>query len=526
MSQGIKFLEWVGLMSVLQFHAFCGMLWSDQTKRFVKWNLWAGVRGYPGQREVLEAFQSGKISWAMKARQLGLSEEAAFYAFYIAITEPKSEIIVISKKLPDAKYFLKKRILSKIKSAYALEMEPGKPFPWPGYVDNTDTGVIKFANGSWIEAASSDNEEVRSRSPRLVIFDEVRSYSQADAEELWSAILPAIESNARSQAIAISTAMFGTWFNTMTSDIMTGSMPDIKFLFLPADTHPMRTPEWRKRTAKNWKRAPALFLREYPMKPEDCFVSREGAVWPQFDPHPGGKHVGDVQLNFAWTFGIAYDHGRRHPAVCLFWLHSKFDDHLYIFDEVFCRGMDLPEVCFEIRQKLNFYKKYHNAPQPNVRIADSACFNKTGVQTVADVLRNVLGMSFQPSVKQGVDAGIDGSIDLVATRLFQGQMTIDPRCEQTIKQVEELRWKNTVEDSKREKPVDVEDDAPDLIRYICVKLRGAIKAKVKNPTLSERLDKQVEKERVQRERRQGRYITPEDTARRPESWQAEEAYVI
>src|SRR3990167_7615175 len=104
--------------------------------------------------------------------------------------------------------------------------------------------------------------------------------------------------------------------------------------------------------------------------------------------------------------------------------------------------MDLPEVCFEIRQKLNFYKKYHNAPQPNVRIADSACFNKTGVQTVADVLRNVLGMSFQPSVKQGVDAGIDGSIDLVATRLFQGQMTIDPRCEQTIKQVEELRWKN------------------------------------------------------------------------------------
>jgi hypothetical protein len=518
MTEGIKFLAWLGLMSVVQFHAFCGMLWDKPSKRFLKWHLWKGVRGYPGQREALESFQTHKITWAAKARQLGLSEMAAFYAIYVALTEPKSEIIIISKKLPDAKYFLKRRVLHKLLAAYALEMEPGKKFPWPEYTDNTDTGIIKFANGSWIEAASSDNEEVRSRSPRLVIFDEIRSYSHENAEELWSAILPAIENDPKAQAIAISTAKFGTWFNDMTKEIMPGKIPDIHFLFLPDDIHPMRTKEWRVRAKKKWIGGDTLFRREHPMEPGDMFISREGAVWPTFDPKPGGKHINEVTLNFNHTFGVAYDHGRQHPAVFLFWLHSKYDDHLYIFDEVFCRGMDLPDVCFAIREKLNFYKKYHNSPPPQVKIADSACFNKTGVQTVSDVLRNILGMAFSPSAGKN---DMEGSIDLVSTRFSMAQITIDPRCEQTIKQIENLRWKNTSEESKKEKPVDIEDDAPDLIRYISIRLRGAVKQKPKVPTLEDQLNAQAERQRLNRERRDRAFMPDgQGGVSRPESWQA------
>lgn len=482
----LQFMAWVGAMNILQFHAFCGTMWSKAAKRFLKWDLWPGVRAFPGQREVLLAFELFKLIWVMKARQLGLSESAAFYAFFVAITEPRSEIIVISKKLSDAEYFLKRRVLQKIQGAYALEQAPGQPFPWPTY--HSDTGKITFANGSWIEAVSSDNEEVRSRSPRLIVFDEIRSYRKNDAEELWSAILPAIESDPRAQAIGISTAKFGTWFNEMTKNIMAKVVTGIKFLFLPDDTHPQRTPAWRADARKKWSNQ-ILFLREHPMKPEHCFISREGAVWPQFEPHAGGKHVNPVKIDFRYTFVVAYDHGRQHPAVFLMCLHDKFHDHLYVFDELFCRGMELPDVCFAIRKKLKFYEKHFAAPTPQVRIADSACFNKTGQQTVSDFLRSSLGMTFQPSVKHDME----GSIDLLSARFSYGQITIDPRCENTIRQVENLTWKYEAGETRREKPVDVEDDAPDLLRYICVRIRGAVKPIPQQESLYETLTRQEER---------------------------------
>lgn len=512
----VKFVEWIGLMSFLQFHAFCAMFWSKSKKRWEKWHFWKGVRGFPGQKEVAAAFTLFKVIWVMKARQLGLSELAALYAIFVCLTEPKSEIIVVSKKLADAKYFLKKRVLPKLQAAYSLEMEPGKKFPWPPYVDNTDTGRIIFpANGSWIEAASSDNEEVRSRTPRLVIFDEIRSYSTPNAEELWSAILPAIENEEKAQAICVSTAKFGTWFNTTTKDIMAGVMEGIHFLFLPDDTNPARSKEWREKARKKWTDQ-TLFLREHPMKPEDCFISREGAVWPMFEPHLGGKHVNGFKLNFNFRFGITYDHGRQHAAVCLFWLHDVFSDHLYVFDEVFCRGMELPEVCFQIRQKLNWYKKHHGSADPTIRLADSACFNKTGVQTVSDILRNLLGFAFQPSEK----ANMDGSIDLLGTRFSYGRITIDPRCSQTIKQVEDLTWKYEAGETKLEKPMDVEDDAPDCLRYTCVRIRGAIKTKKKPETLYEELERKRRHSEGYRAMRDRITVGDEGGTATPEGWQA------
>ena len=496
----VKFVEWIGLMSFLQFHAFCGVFWSKKKRGWEKWVFWKGVRGFPGQKEVAAAFMAFKIIWVMKARQLGLSELAAIYAIYVCLTEPKSEVIIISKKLADAKYFMKKRVLAKLQGAYSLEVQPGEKFPWPKYVDNSDTGKILFPfNGSWIEAVSSDNEEVRSRTPRLVVFDEIRSYSKTNAEELWSAILPAVENDDKAQVIGISTAKFGTWFNIMTKDIMANVIEGIKFLFLPDDTNPARHKEWRAKARKKWSDQ-TLFIREHPMNPEDCFVSREGAVWPMFEPAIGGKHVNPFKINFNFRFGITYDHGRQHPAVCLFWLHDPYTDHLYVFDEVFCRGMELPQVCFEIRQKLNWYKKHHGAADPTIRLADSACFNKTGVQTISDAMRNLLGFTFQPTEK-GRD--MDGSIDLLGARFSYARITIDPRCAQTIKQVEDLTWKYEAGESKLEKPVDIEDDAPDCLRYTCVRIRGAIKTPKKPETLYEELERKrrhVEGYRSMRER--------------------------
>lgn len=506
MADTIKFVEWLKRMDFVQFHLFCGMLWDADTKRFLKWEFWPGVRGNPGQADVAKAIQHAVILWLLKARQLGLSEIAGFYAFFVAVTEEKAEIIIISKKLSDAKYFLKRRILYKMQAAYALEYAPGKKFPWPAYEASSEK--IIYGNESWIEAVSSDNEEVRSRSPRLVIFDEARAFSQQDAEELWSAILPVLEANAKAQAIVISTAKFGTWYNIETKAILAGQREGVDLMFLPDDTHPKRTTAWRAQQLKKWS-SRTLFLREHPTEPAHCFISREGAVFPMFDPKPGGRHVNTVKLDWTLRYMIGYDHGRQHPAVLLFFLYDKYANHLYIFDEVFCREMELPEVGFEIRKRLAFYTREHRAPPPHTKIADRACFNKDGRRTVAKILRDLTGIQFKESIKPGI---VD-SIDDMAARLSNNLITIDPRCENTIRQIAELAWKNEPGESKKEVPVDVEDDSVDIIRYVCAEIHAGVKAAPERIPLKTQLE-------MKDLRRRARQATGIDMDINPHDWQS------
>lgn len=482
-NQEVSFLAWIRSMTFLQFCMFCAMLWDKKSKRFTKWNFWKGARGFPGQPEAAQAFEDYAIVWVLKARQLGVSELASLYAIYVCLTEEKSEVIIISKKRVDAIYFLKRRLVYKLKAAWALEQSPGERFPWPEYIDNSDTGKVLFPEtGSWIEAASSDNEEVRSRSPRLVIFDEIRSFSNANAEELWSAILPVLEAEETTQAICISTAKFGTWFNSMTKGILEGAVSGIKLLFMPDDTKPSRTPAWRIEEAKKW-RDKTLFLREHPLKIEDCFISREGAVFSTFDPKPGGRHVNHIRLDWSRRYIIGYDHGRIHPAVLLLIQYDPFENHIYVFDEVFCRGMDLPEIGLEMRMKMNFYTKEYKAPPPHTRIADKACFAKDGRRSVAEILRELTGINFKESKKHDLVS----SIDRLSSRFSNNLITIDPRCTNTIRQLAELSWKYEAGESKKEVPMDVEDDAPDVLRYVDADLHAGVKAKPVKLSLKQQL---------------------------------------
>lgn len=508
-------------MTFIQFHLFCGMLWSFERRRYIMWQYWSGVRGYPGQRDVAIAFEEAKIAWVLKARQLGLSEEAAEYAFYVAVTEPKSEIIIISKQLNDAKYFLKKRFLPKVQAAYALELAPGKRFPWPRCVDNSDTGKILFDNGSWVEAVSSDNSQVRSRTPRLVIFDEVREFSPKDAVELMSAILPAIQNNAAAQLICISTAKYASWWNEETKEIMAGRRPDYTFLFIPADTNPDRTPTWFVNERKNWSSL-SLFSQEYPIRPEDCFVAREGAVFPAFDPNPpkevdgkevGGRHVHDFEPSWAHQYIIGYDHGRQHPAVLLLCVYSRHDNHLYVFDELFCRGMELPDIAYAIRLKMNYWKDKFGAPPPQVRLADSACFAKDGRRTVAEMLRELAGIHFRAAIKHDILT----RLDRLNVRFSQNLITIHPRCVETRRQIQYLRWKHDPTESKKEMPEDIEDDAVDVLGYIDSELNASVK---KTPKPREELFSPQRKAELEKVRRHLYEASPTIGGENPNAWQA------
>lgn len=453
-------------MSFLQFLMMFGMFYDQETYKYVKWYPW------PKQQQLCHLFESKKYNWVMKARQLGISEMMGLYAIFVGLREPKSEILIISKKLPEAKYLIKKRIKTKLEPMRELEQAPGELFAWPDWT--ILEGRIDFENGSWIEAVSSDDEEARSHTPRLILFDEVRSFARKDAKELWTAIKPSIREQPRSQLICVSTARPGTWFNDMTKKIRSGEISDTQYFFMAGNSKPERTPEWYAEQVKN-EPDEKLFYREYPRTEEDCFAAREGMVFKSFEKK---RHVKPVKIDFRYKYIICYDHGRQHPACMLYTLYDRHTDHLYVFDEVFLSGFELPEICYQIKGKINLYKNAYNAPEPQKKIADSACFSKDGRKPVSAILRQLTNMSFTRSDKKDQK----GTLDALCTRFFNGGITIDPRCVNTIKQVEDLPWKHdyNIEDDAHEehpeKPADIDNDATDCLLYIEAFLRGTPKA--------------------------------------------------
>lgn len=483
------------LLFLMQF----GMLWSKERQSYLKWFPWEM------QKTVCMNFARYKINWIMKARQLGISELMALYAVYVAVTEKRSEIIIVSVDLGEAKYFLKERVVTKLESMYPLQSDAGVRFPWPNYVQLEDR--IKWDNGSYIQAASSDNKEIISHTPRLVLFDEVRTYRWNDAAELWMNMLPSINDQPRSQLIAVSTAKPGTWFNANTEDIISGKVVGPHYFFMPFNANPKRDAKWvetKKALAGDDKR----FYREYPRNEEDCFNTMEGMVYSTFDPE---KHVRPISPNFKMKYIVCYDHGFRHPSVMLFMLYDKFTDHLYVFDEVFLQEVEINEVAFLIRKKMNEYRQAFNAPKPQLAIADTACFAKTGHrQTISEVLRRSIGLYFKKSDKHDRD----GAVMLLKARFAYNGITIDPLCKHTIRQVSHLRWKNyedydpekkTHDKEYREKPMDIDNDCTDCLEYTVSELHATPKNLRKEGPLSlkETLDRQVRRNKFSDRLRMG-----------------------
>ncbi len=463
--------QFIGTLNFMQFHELFGTMWSKDEGRFLKWELWAGTYRdgiqYAGQHEMLHDFEAQEISWLAKARQLAGSEGAATYAIYLCLKYSNSLVTVFSKDYPAAEAFLAERVKMKLDGMLLVRDPAGNPWPWRDSAGGLPwrtkldgncviDGAVKFFNGSSIEAFSSDNTGPISRSPRLVILDEARTYAKGDAEEIWSGILGAL--NPPMQVIVISTGKAGTWYNEMTLDIDAGKVPGVKVTFLPDDIRPGHDAEWRVKRLGQLKGNVSRLKREHPLVLKDIFATSEGMVIGSWDKD---VHVGELPLEWGPgdEFIIGYDHGhtKTHPAVALFCCYNRYEDFLYVFDEVFVRGRELVEISKEIREKYEFYLR-QGAPRVSA-LADTAIFSDNGVKSIADTLIEETGIAFARAWKHDKDH----STDVMQTRFFHRTIMISPTCQGTIKQVSSWLYKEG-----KDKPVEIEDDSQDVIRYICM----------------------------------------------------------
>lgn len=426
-------------------------LWDPETQQPEPFCLW------PKQRDACRTLDEGKIIFWAKARQVGGSEMAASYALKVAIQEPNSEIIILSKNEDKAKYFWKKRVLPLIQFLPGNGHTPGiDGFQFPSYEPRA-TGCT-LENGSTIDVYTTQDDSARGNTSRLIIMDEAGTMMHA--QEIWKAVLPAIEQHPYGQILVISNSKSGSWFNSMLKKIDEGRTLGITLHFLSCWTDPKRDEKWKKQRMTNFDNEVDFYV-EYPETVKHMFLKREGHVYPTFNSQEGGKHVYDEHPDFSQRLIYGYDHGFDHFAVFLMAVYDPYKDFLYIFDEMYCSQKDTYEVSGLITRKIAFWQEKGMPQVAWKRIADSSIFAQRGQMTVADLLRTYTGLTFTKSIKHDEE----GSMNLLRARFTTNKIGIHPRCTELIRQLRDLMYTGAG------RPSDKDNDGPDVVKYWCADLR-------------------------------------------------------
>jgi len=419
-----------------------------------------------------------KVVVIAKRRQTGGSETMSALVTQVLITEPRAQIVVISRNEDEAEYFLTTRVKPKLKNLPQLYNKEGQPLIiYPKFLNldrlyiQTDLGHQKDATGeiqgSNVTAVASHPDAASGRTLRLVIMDEAEKIEHAS--NIWTSVRPTIERNPKGQLIVLSSGQKnGTWFkSTLLRRLYDGKIKGAELFFISRWADPTCDEKW-------WEEVKTQFDNEidaraaYPETIEDLFLVPEGKVFPQFEERIGGRHVqffdigSKEAVNWTFKFITAMDPGQVHPAAFLMTLYDPYGDKLYVFDEIVKKNLEISKLGYLINERMS---QYPIAPWKN--LCDTALFKKTGFGTTeGQVLSKVTGLRFVGAQK--TDA--DGSRQLLSLRLSANKILIHPRCQDTIIQMRDWVFND------RGTPVDVGDDTIDCLRYICAELRTQSKA--------------------------------------------------
>ena len=449
--QGKKLQQIIKEMKLADFIETFLYLWDSKEQEYMPWVLW------PKQHEICDLLDKVIMLFWPKARQVGGSQIAAAKAVKVAMEEPNCEIYIVSKNERKARSFFKKRVMPLLNALPGKgKVEGIKGVDWGDWVAGTDKVV--FSNGTTLACIPTEDDAARGETARLIIMDEAGTMQHAG--DIWKAASPAIEQHFGGQIVVISNSKAGSWFNNMVKKIREGKTLGIVQHFMSLWTDPKRTPEWKAIRQTQFDND-VDFKVEYPETLDDMFLKREGHVYPTFDAQEDGRHVNQFDPEWSHPLIYGYDHGFDHFAVFLFMVYDKYHDHLYVFDEIFATQKDTYEVSGLITERI---EQWENEMMPKVawkRIADSAIFAERGQKTVAEQIRVYTGLTFTKSYKYDEE----GSTNLLRGRFTRNQISIHPRCQETIRQIRDLMFAATG------KAIDKDNDAPDVLRYICAELR-------------------------------------------------------
>jgi len=183
----------------------------------------------------------------------------------------------------------------------------------------------------------------------------------------------------------------------------------------------------------------------------------EGVVWDEFSHE---KNVVDpFEVPKEWPKIIALDHGVTNPTAVV-WGAIDFDGDIFIYDEHYEAGKVISYHSEQIKKRDNSnVREWFIDPSCNAKIN-----SKNGqLYSVIDEYRDN-GLNFYPG-----DNALLAGINRVNEYFKSGKLKIFKSCLNTIREVENWKWKKLksgIEKNEPDQPEDNNDHCNDAIRYL------------------------------------------------------------
>ena len=225
---------------------------------------------WPMQAKTVETIHQNTATIVLKARRLGLSWIALYYALWMAIFQQGARILILCKTGPDASELLDRvrrtrdRILQDPASSHILA-------GLPKAAKTRDARTTLDVGESTIKAIMGTPAAARSETAALWIADEFAF--QRAAGEIWQSATPTIEGGGKVliNSTGNGTIGIGKEYASQWSRAVSGES-GFTHLFWPWDARPDRDSEWKERTLARLG-DPERFKVEYPETPDDAFIS-------------------------------------------------------------------------------------------------------------------------------------------------------------------------------------------------------------------------------------------------------------
>lgn len=217
-------------------------------------------RLWPAQVRVLWALMTARLVIILKARQLGISWIACWYALWLCLFQPGKVVLVFSKGQSEAN-----ELLRRIKALY--ERLPDWLRDAAPALAKANTEELAWANGSRVRSLPASPGAGRSFTASLVILDEAAFLQFAD--QLYTALKPTID--AGGQLVILSTANgIGNLFHQLWTRAVAG-LNTFTTIFLPWWSRPGRDRAWYDAQIAEYT-DPQMVRQEYPATAGEAFL--------------------------------------------------------------------------------------------------------------------------------------------------------------------------------------------------------------------------------------------------------------
>lgn len=391
------------------------------------------------QRERFEAWDRRESEIILKARQLGMSEAIVMYALKRAMYD-NWRVALLSVGQREAR-----ELLARCRRAwYSLPLLTRGKALWR--IDD-----VEFATGGRILALPSSEDTGVSYTFQLIVMDELAFHPWGESN--YAALRPTI--SAGGQFIALSTANPRLGPSGLFHDLYFASKRQetpYNAVFIPWDAREGRNEEWLARERAAYSGMPEEFDAFYPETEEEAFVARSGLVFPMFSKE---RHVKIATTPLAECVRVVagVDLGGGDPtAVVVLGMDSSH--HIHQYAEFYRRGAvgvdDIAEFL------LPFQPDSIECPPEQA--------------TVIETLRQTFRLNAHAANNKRGDG-----LNLMASSLWNDQLTIDPSCKDSIAEFPGYRWAERTDPNDKSRyatqtPVNHHADAMDARRYALMEI--------------------------------------------------------